>query len=163
MKRSFLFCILLAIPANYLLSCKDAPKKVIKTAPVTFTKEGELFVYRGGTDSVLIKLDIEIADSDYETQTGLMYRDAMEADQGMFFIFPEQGMRSFYMKNTKIPLDLVFIKTDFRVGHIVANAQPLNESGLSSRIPVKYVLEVNAGLVNQLGIQLGDSTSFVRN
>ncbi len=162
MRQLFLICILLSITGNAFYACKDAPKKVIKTAPITFKKEGELLIYSSGTDSLLTRLDIEIADSDYETQTGLMYRDAMAAEQGMFFIFGEEAMHSFYMKNTKIPLDLIFIKSDNKVGHIVANAQPLNEAGLSSRVPVHYVLEVNAGMTEQWGIQLGDSIAYTR-
>lgn len=149
------------LPGFY--ACKGEASKVIKTAPVTFNKEGELRIFRVGTDSILAQLDIEIADTDYETQTGLMYRDELGIQQGMLFVFPEEAMHSFYMKNTKIPLDLIFIDRNLRVASIRENAQPLNETGLSSQLPVQYVLEVNAGLAGRWGIQAGDSISYSQN
>lgn len=141
-------------------SCKDEPKKVVKTEKVVFKKEGELQIFRKGSDSLLTKLDIEIADSEYETQTGLMYRSGMERKQGMLFVFPDISMRSFYMKNTEFPLDLIFIKDDLTIGSFQENAQPLNESSLPSKVPVRYVLEVNSGLVAQWGLKVGDSISY---
>jgi len=141
-------------------SCKDQPKKVIKTEPIAFKKEGELTVFKSKTDSLLVKLNIEIADSDYETQTGLMYRQSMEDKQGMLFVFLEEAMHSFYMKNTEFPLDLIFIKENLSIASFQENAQPLNESSLSSKVPVQYVLEVNAGLVAKWGLQVGDSVVY---
>lgn len=143
-----------------LQACKDSPKKIIKTEPILFKKEGELKIFSATNDSLLVAIDIEIADSDYETQTGLMYRNAMEVSEGMFFIFPEEAMHSFYMKNTEIPLDLLFIRQNQTIAHIEENAQPYDESGLSSKVPVQYVLEVNAGLVKEWGLQVGDSIVF---
>ncbi len=160
MKRVCFFALLLAWVLAPALACKDTATKVVKTAPITFKKEGELSVFRKGTDSLLARLDIEIADTDYETQTGLMYRNTMEKGQGMLFVFPEEAMHSFYMKNTKIPLDLIFIRADKKVGSITENAQPLDEKGLSSVVPVQYVLEVNAGLAAQWGLQRGDSIAY---
>ena len=92
-----------------------------------------------------------------------MYRDSMQDHQGMLFVFPDEAMHSFYMKNTKIPLDILFIGNNQKIASITANAEPYNETGLSSRFPVKYVLEINAGLVGRWGIQLGDSISFQKN
>lgn len=144
----------------FLFSCKEEPKRVIKTEPIAFKKEGQLTILRSETDSVLAQLNIEIADSEYETQTGLMYRQSMEDEQGMFFIFPDVAMHSFYMKNTEFPLDLIFIKEDMKIGSFQENAQPLNDSSLSSKVPVQYVLEVNAGLVAKWGLQVGDSVAY---
>ncbi|SDE52511.1 hypothetical protein SAMN05421636_105383 [Pricia antarctica] len=148
------------VGAILLHSCKDEPKKVIKTEPIAFKKEGELTLFKAKTDSVLSKLSIEIADNDYETETGLMYRQGMQDDQGMLFVFPNQAMHSFYMKNTEFALDLIFIKSDMSVASFQQNAQPLNETSLSSKVPVKYVLEVNAGLVSEWGLKVGDSISY---
>ena len=144
----------------FFIGCGEEKDKDIKTVTMDFRKEGELSIFRENTDSLLTSLDIEIAESEFETQTGLMYRDAMEDEQGMLFIFPTEGMHSFYMKNTRIPLDILFIDGDFSVASIRANAQPMDESSLSSRVPVRYVLEVNAGLVGRMGIQVGDSVAF---
>ncbi|HUH46748.1 MAG TPA: DUF192 domain-containing protein, partial [Arenibacter sp.] len=71
------------------ISCKESEKKIIKTTPVKFKKEGSLQILQQDTDSVLTTLDIEIADNEYETATGLMYRSSMEPDQGMLFIFDD--------------------------------------------------------------------------
>ncbi|MEO1010617.1 MAG: DUF192 domain-containing protein [Bacteroidota bacterium] len=145
-----------------LLSCKEDPKKVIKTAPVVFTKEGNLTLFDSKTDSVLVKVAIEIAETDYETQTGLMYRKGMEEHQGMLFIFADERYHSFYMKNTEFPLDIIYIKEDLTIANFQENAQPLEEKSLPSNVPVQYVLELNAGLVQKWGIKVGDSISFTR-
>ncbi len=144
------------------ISCKNEPHKVIKTEPIAFKKEGELTLFKVGTDSVLGQLNIEIADNEYETETGLMYRQGMDNDQGMLFVFPNTAMHSFYMKNTEFPLDIIFIKSDLKVASVQGNAQPLNETSLSSKVPVQYVLEVNAGLVEKWGLQVGDSISYIK-
>lgn len=143
-------------------SCKEEPKKSISTEPITFSKEGELEIYRGLTDSLLTRLDIEIAESDYEIETGLMYREKMETDQAMLFIFPDVAFHSFYMKNTLIPLDIIFIDDGLNIVNIKQNASPLDESGIPSGLPVQYVLEVNAGLSDSWGLQLGDRIVFSR-
>lgn len=143
--------------------CKDGPKKIDgPSEEISFTKEGELEILRAETDTVLAKLDIEIADTEYETQTGLMYRRHMAPSQGMLFIFDSAGLHSFYMKNTLIPLDLLFIDEDLRVATIHKNAQPLDESGIPSRVPVQYVLEVRAGLTERWGVSEGDKIRFER-
>lgn len=151
--------VLLSISLS-ILACKQEPKKTIKTEPVVFKKEGELSIYKQATDSLTTKFDIEIAETDYETETGLMYRQAMDRNHGMLFIFPDVAMHSFYMKNTEFPLDLLFITADFKIGSLQENAKPLDERGLSSKVPIKYVLEINAGMVQQLLLQVGDSISY---
>ncbi|MEK6154627.1 DUF192 domain-containing protein [Flavobacteriaceae bacterium 3-367] len=148
--------------ALLVFSCKEEPKKVIKTAPIAFTKEGELTVYKAETDSVRTRFDIEIAETDYETQTGLMYRTSMGEKEAMLFIFPDVAMHSFYMKNTEIALDLVFIDEQLRIASFQQNALPLDETGLSSKVPVQYVLEINAGLVEKWQMEIGDRLEFVR-
>ena len=144
-------------------SCKEASQKqAIQTPEVTFTKEGELSIYGVDRDSVISRLDIEIAESDYETQTGLMYRSGMADNQGMLFVFEDIRMHSFYMKNTEFALDILFIDDGNKIVSIKENAQPLDESGISSVYPVRYVLEVNAGLTQKLGVSVGDSISYSR-
>ena len=141
-------------------SCKQEAKKAIETEPISFTKEGELQILRSASDSLLASLDIEIAETDYEIQTGLMYREVMEQHQGMLFIFPDVAYHSFYMKNTLIPLDLIFIDDQLRVVTIKPNAQPLDETGIPSEVPVQYVLEVNAGLSAVWGVETGDKIVY---
>ncbi|MGI9552446.1 MAG: DUF192 domain-containing protein [Aurantibacter sp.] len=147
----------------FLCSCKEESKKVIKTEPVTFKKEGELRIFKAENDSLLTKLDIEIAENEYETQTGLMYRQSMEDNQAMLFIFPDETLHSFYMKNTEFALDIIFIKADSTIGSFQENAQPLSEKGLSSQVPVQFVLEVNSGLAEKWLLEVGDRVEFRKN
>ena len=81
----------------------------------------------------------------------------------MLFIFPDVNPRSFYMKNTEFPLDIIYIDEGQKIVSFQKDAQPYNESSLPSNAPAKYVLEINAGLSEQLGLQVGDSISFSRN
>lgn len=161
-KKTFLFLLVVGLFWSFS-SCKQTSKKVIKTEPVTFKKEGELTIIKQKVDTLIASLDIEFAETEYETQTGLMYRESMHLNQGMLFIFPDERMHSFYMKNTKIPLDLIFIKADSTIASFQENAEAFNESGLSSQVPVKYVLEVNAGLAQKWLLEIGDKIEFTKN
>ena len=91
-----------------------------------------------------------------------MYREKMEADQAMLFIFPDVAFHSFYMKNTMIPLDIIFIDEGLTIVNIKQNASPMDESGIPSGLPVQYVLEVNAGLTETWGVAPGDRIVFTR-
>lgn len=150
------------VVALLLFSCKEESKKTIATQSIDFTHEGDLSVFLNSSDTVKTKFNIEFAETDYETQTGLMYRKGMENNQGMLFIFPDERMHSFYMKNTEFSLDIIYIKEDLKIASFQENAQPLNETGLSSQVPIKYVLEINGGLAQELGLSIGDSISFSR-
>ncbi|MFT4831277.1 MAG: uncharacterized membrane protein (UPF0127 family) [Psychroserpens sp.] len=157
-----LFTFLLVGMLLLQTSCKEETKNVLEIAPITFTKEGELSVFKKAGDSLIISMAIEIAESDYETATGLMYRKSMEEKQGMLFIFPDVAMHSFYMKNTEIPLDLIFIDDKLKIASFQKEARPFDETGLSSQVPIKYVLEINAGLVDQWGLAIGDRVIYQR-
>lgn len=158
------FRIIVYFIAGFLVlqSCREASKKVIKTEPIVFTKEGELQIFDAATDSILTKIDIEIAETGYETETGLMYRKGMEENQGMLFIFEDMSLHNFYMKNTEFPLDIIYIKDNMTIASFQENAQPLDEKSLPSKVPVQYVLELNAGLVQKWGLKVGDSIAFHR-
>lgn len=156
MFRVVLFCL-----AIVCFSCKEEQKQ--NTAPkqdIGFSKEGELQLFKKDTDSVIASLNIEFAKSDYETQTGLMYRKSMNPNEGMLFIFKDEQPRSFYMKNTLIPLDIIYLNKDKAVVSIQKNAKPLDESSLPSEQPAMYVLEVNAGLSEVWKISNGDYIAF---
>lgn len=162
MKKS-IYIIIIVCAILQLLSCKtDSKSNKSITKEITFTKEGELslFSLKDSIPNLITKLDIEIADDEYQIQTGLMYRESMLKNEGMLFIFPEEAPRSFYMKNTKFPLDIIFIDAKNKVVSIQKNAQPLNESSLPSEGPAKYVLEVNAKLSDTWNLKKGDSISF---
>ncbi len=157
------FYTLLASTAMLIFSCGDGKKNTKNLVKeVTFTKEGELSLYslQDSVPTLISKLDIEVADDDYQIQTGLMYRKSMQKDRGMLFIFPNESPHSFYMKNTEFPLDIIFIDAKQRVVSIQKNAQPLDERSLPSEGPAQYVLEVNAQLTDEWNLQKGDSIAF---
>lgn len=139
-------------------SCKEKKTEQIKTEKISFTKEGELSIFK--KDSLLVHLDIEIAESDYETQTGLMHRTSMKEKQAMFFVFDDVAMHNFHMKNTQIPLDIVFIDDKLRIASFQENAKPFDEGLLNSQVPVQYVLEINAGLAEKWLLEVGDRISY---
>lgn len=105
------------------------------------------------------KFTVEIADTSEKQQLGLMFRDGMPRDHGMLFIFPTEGMRSFWMKNTRIPLDILYFDKDLRLVSVVNGARPCRKAqcpGYPSSGPAMYVLEINAGLAAELELQAGD-------
>ncbi|ATQ42803.1 hypothetical protein CSW64_10480 [Caulobacter mirabilis] len=99
---------------------------------------------------------VEIADDDAERERGLMYRTALAPDRGMLFVFDETAPRAFWMKNTYIPLDILYIGGDGRIVSIAARAEPFNETPIPSRSPARGVLEIYGGRAAELGIQVGD-------
>jgi uncharacterized membrane protein (UPF0127 family) len=155
--KNISFILALSISALSIYNCKD-DKKAITQTEVKFTKEGELAITKADTTKVI--LDIEIADTEFDIQTGLMYRNAMENQQGMLFIFEDESERYFYMKNTKIPLDLIYIGADKSIVSFQKNAKPFDETSLPSNALAKYVLEINAGLVDTWNLSIGDKITF---
>lgn len=144
-----------------MVSCKDKKSsESIKTKPITFEKNGDLWLIDAVSKDTLRQLAIEISDDDYEVQTGLMYRESMEDNQAMLFIFPEPSMHSFYMKNTLIPLDIVFIDENHQIVNIQKNAKPLDETSLPSEKPIQFVLEINAGLSEKWQLKPGDKVEW---
>lgn len=159
LKKYTMVWLVLGIFFLSFYACKDE-KKSVKQTEVTFTKEADLTIFKIATDSTEIKLDIEIADTDYDIQTGLMYRSSMETNQGMLFVFDDVIERYFYMKNTQIPLDIIYIDANQKIVSFQKNANPYDETSLPSIVPAQYVLEVNAGLVDTWSINEGDSISY---
>ncbi len=147
----------------YFQSCKETSSTKSITRVVTFTKEGELKLKKAGNDSLIKTMDLEIAESEYETQTGLMYRHSMEENQAMLFIFKETQNRSFYMKNTEFAIDIIFINSKKEIVNIHKNAKPYDKTSLPSDGPIKYVLEINAGLSDDWGLEKGDLIGWSTN
>lgn len=152
--------ILYVLPLILLLgaSCKEKNTGGLDTEKIRFTKEAELKIFKA--DSSTISLEIELAETDYERETGLMYREAMAQNQGMLFLQKTQRVQNFYMKNTQIPLDIIYIDDRFKIVSFQKNTRPFSETSLSSRVPAKYVLEINAGLSDQWNLAVGDSISY---
>lgn len=151
--------ILLAI---LLFSCGEKNSsnvEEIKRVEIKFKHQADMYFSNSETDS--IHLQIELATTDFEKETGLMYRASMESNQGMLFVYENERMRpGFYMKNTHIALDLLYLNKNFEVVDVYENAQPFNEKSIPSKARSQYVLEVNAGFVKEHQVQLGDSFVF---
>lgn len=123
-----------------------------------FKKNGELTF--SDTSGVLLKIDIQIARTEFDRQLGLMFRKSMNENQGMLFIFPDNRVRSFWMRNTEIPLDIIFIDSSKTILNIAKNTTPYSDNSYSSSAPAKYVVEVNGGFSDMHNIAQGDKISW---
>jgi uncharacterized membrane protein (UPF0127 family) len=99
---------------------------------------------------------VETAKTDAQRETGLMYRRSLPADRGMIFDFKTTQSVMMWMKNTYVPLDMIFISRSGVVTHIARNAEPLSEKIIPSEGPAYAVLEVNAGTADKIALQPGD-------
>jgi uncharacterized protein len=106
------------------------------------------------------KFTIELAVTPAQHEQGLMFRRELAPDAGMLFIFPELVPAVFWMKNTLIPLDMLFIAADGRIADLHERAVPQSEAHIESKVPVKAVLELNGGTVARLGIKVGDRVHY---
>ena len=104
---------------------------------------------------------VEIAESAGPRELGLMYRQHLDRNAGMLFVFKQPQHLAFWMKNTEIPLDMIFVSADGAVAGIVANAEPFSERQLSVEGDSQYVLEVNSGFAQLHGIKAGDRLQFL--
>jgi uncharacterized protein len=134
------------------------PSSYSNSGPV-FRKDGRLNILKVN-NSKPISLDIEIADNDDERMQGLMYRQSLAENAGMLFIFNDEEPRAFWMKNTLIPLDIIYINSRKEIVSIQKYTQPGSTYSIPSEKPAIYVLEVNAGFADKNGIKPGDKISF---
>jgi uncharacterized membrane protein (UPF0127 family) len=103
-----------------------------------------------------VPLTVEVADSEAERAKGLMKRDAMAEDHGMIFVYPDVGVRGFWMKDTKIPLSIAFLDRDGVIKRI-ADMKPFDRDRTSSLYPAKYAIEVNQGWFDRHQVKVGDT------
>jgi uncharacterized membrane protein (UPF0127 family) len=101
------------------------------------------------------RVTAEIAEKPKDRQRGLMFRESMPENHGMLFLFPDEILRSFWMKNTPLPLSIAYADSSGRIVHI-ADAQPHSERLISSERPARYVLEMNQGWFRRHGVYPGD-------
>ena len=107
-----------------------------------------------------ITFNVEIAKTIEERRTGLMYRKKLLNNEGMLFIFPREKIIQLWMKNTYIPLDVIFISENKVIVDIKKNMEKLSETIVKSKVKSRYALEFNAGLINKLDIKIGDKVLF---
>jgi uncharacterized membrane protein (UPF0127 family) len=149
------------LAAALLVSCgasssNQAAAPVARTAPsgldlVTLTVEGQ------GRSHVFT---VEVARSAGQQETGLMNRHGLVPDAGMLFPFDPPRPASFWMRNTLIPLDMIFIRPDGSIARIAANTVPMSETPVAVPEPMTAVLEIGGGRAAQLGIKEGDRVSW---
>jgi hypothetical protein len=124
-------------------SCGAEPRVVIST--------------REGRESVF---QVEIADTPAKRELGLQYRRELAVDRGMIFLFSAPSVQAFWMKNTPLPLDMIFIGSDRKIVGIVEQTVPFSLDSRSVGRPSQFVLEINGGLAKRHGIKAGDAVRF---
>lgn len=137
------------VEPNNLSSPANAP---------TFTKEGEVTFLKGGKKHK--KIDVEIAENENERAKGLMYRSYIPDSVGMLFIFDQSEPQSFWMHNTSIPLDIIYVDENKKIISIAANTEPYSDEAVPSLGNAQFVVEVNAGFSEKHDIKTGDAISF---
>ncbi|MGY6549762.1 MAG: DUF192 domain-containing protein [Roseinatronobacter sp.] len=108
------------------------------------------------------RFTVEIADTDSSRARGLMHRERMARSAGMLFIYERPTSPSFWMRNTLIPLDMIFVDPQGRVGHVHHNAIPLDETPIPGGDNVLMVVEINGGLAQALGLDVGSEMRHPR-
>ena len=133
---------MVAFGARGGMSQQSIPQKTLKEERVLVGKDGR-------------RMTVEVAGTEEQRAIGLMARPSMARDHGMIFVWPSNEPRSFWMKNTILPLDMVFIRRGGEVATVHAGAVPYSEDSVDSGVPVSAVLEVDAGVAQEFGIVPG--------
>lgn len=168
--------VLAVVSCLYIMACNNQPAQqqgdaaqttdtTAKTSVVedngpAFKKHGVLSFIGKEKGDTIRTIDIELAKTDEERAKGLMYRKSMSDTQGMLFLFDAPEEQSFWMKNTYISLDIVYVDDKKEIVSIQKYATPLSEAGLPSYKPAQYVVEVNAGFCDKYRIKYGDKIVF---
>lgn len=109
-----------------------------------------------------VKFSLEIAYSEPDREKGLMFRREMDPSSGMIFVFPDEQMLSFWMKNTYLSLDIIFVDKNWRVVNIIEEVPPLTTEGRRASAPSKYAIELIAGSAKKHGIVAGSEVKFIK-
>lgn len=146
--------------SNTNTSANKADVKTNEPYEPPFVKEGELTFWSADGSERIKKIDIEVAKTEEETSRGMMFRRNVPDSTGMLFIMPVERPQSFFMKNTLISLDILYVSSDQKIVDIYKNAIPKSEESLPSQAPAKYVVEVVGGFCDQYGVKIGDYVTF---
>ncbi|MFP4093628.1 MAG: DUF192 domain-containing protein [Cyclobacteriaceae bacterium] len=164
--RKMLFLVFVALAAIGIYFWLAEPEPVVIDTPEEpaeepdFIKEGELAFLDAAAGDTLRRIAIEVADDDAQRSQGLMYRSQMADTTGMLFIFDEEAPRSFWMKNTKIPLDIMYVDDALQIIMIYKSVMPYSERSIPSEKPARYVVEVKGGFTTRNNIEEGDLIAF---
>lgn len=149
------------------LSCTREKKpatvyKTVKDEP-TFIAEGELFFMDAVSGDTIKNIIIEIADNDEDRAQGMMYRSEMADSLGMLFVFDQPKKQSFWMKNTPLSLDIMYVDESGAIESLYKNTTPYSTSKIPSVNEAKYVVEVTGGFTDRYEINVGDMIAYVEN
>jgi uncharacterized membrane protein (UPF0127 family) len=143
----FFILVLIATIPFHIIGCRNSNDSNQQRVAGSFTTPD---------NKELLALSLEVASTEYQREIGLMYRSELAEDRGMIFIYPNAKPRSFWMKNTLIPLDIIYLDSNLSVIWIVENAVPLTlESRASNGLSAQYVIEIQGGLSSKKGISIG--------
>lgn len=156
------------------MGCNRVKSNLVDREVVSLVKgDGESVATGGGEVLTPLKFDygwvrvngytfeVEIAETEVQQARGLMYREELAQNAGMLFVYQDEQFRSFWMKNTLIPLSIAYISEDGKILSI-HNMTPLSTEGVNSVAPAKYALEVKQGRFNELKVKLGMVVTFGR-
>ncbi len=137
-----------------LLGCQTETESSTSTARELIIEDTLEFILKDGQS---LPLEVALADDNDERAAGLMYIRSMDENQGMLFVFEDEQPRSFWMANTPLALDMLFVNESYEIVTIHRNTQPFSQRNFTSEIPAKYVIEVNGGYTIRHDIQEGMS------
>ncbi len=151
---------ILTVVGIFLVNASNDSIRISPDISNTYEYTETLHQIRLGPNNIAV--DVEVADTAEARSVGLMYRTELPAEQGMLFIFPESEVLTFWMKNTFVPLDIIFFDEDKTIVAIHSNTIPNNELiHYSSNLPSRYTLEVNAGFAKAHNLQIGDKITSI--
>lgn len=158
----FVLSVLVFATLSFFFSLQAAPP--VAESPLAQIAFGHgHVVVQASTSGKKTRFAVEVARSKLQQARGLMFRSDVPKGTGMLFVFDEPKATAFWMKNTRVPLDLLFVRADGSIGHIVASAPPYDLTAIPSNGPVASVLEIGGGEAARLGIQVGDSLQYMAN
>lgn len=166
-KRMLVIMLLFLVPLAFILvfaieliKTSEAEVQTDKVQPeIQFRIDGKLSFHTADDDSIS-SVSIEIAETPQSREKGLMFRYSVPDTMGMLFIYHEEQYQGYWMKNTHVPLDILYANKNFEIINIYENTKPESEEILPSGDKAKYVIEVAGGFVKRQGIKHGDKFSY---
>lgn len=150
----------LGISLYFIVFQNPAPVIKVPRENISFRHDGDLYFINTHRHDTLARIDIEIADDYNSRRQGLMDRDSLGVNQGMLFIYSQETDHTYWMKNTRISLDIIFVGNDRKIKYIAAHATPYSTNPIPGFYPARYVIEVNAGFCQEYNIKPGTLIDF---
>ena len=161
-KKQVIFFVLILM---FLFECTNNNKKTTDVKPYSFSnppqfRKDKTLKFIDINEKTLFQIDIEVVKTDEERMRGLMYRNGMAENRGMLFVMEVEKQQSFWMHNTIMSLDIIYINKKYEIVDIYKHTKILDDTSLPSKAPALYVVEINAGLCSKYGIKIGDKVQF---